>query len=64
MENLPMIDPHVRLFSFTLRGGVYHSIEVDVGQRRIEVTTSPTGRSIHVWVDRVKWGPIPEEVQP
>lgn len=56
--------PHVRVLSFTHRGGIYHSTVIDVAQRKIEVTTSPTGRSVHVWIDGVKWGPIPNEVQP
>jgi|DEB0MinimDraft_6_1074348.scaffolds.fasta_scaffold02773_7 hypothetical protein len=48
--------PDVRLFSFTHRGGTYHQTVIDVG-RKVEVTTSPTGRSVHVWVDGVKWEP-------
>lgn len=45
------------LASFTFdRGprGVYQLLDLYVGDRRIEVTVSPTGRSVQVFVDGVK----------
>lgn len=43
------------------RGGVYNLAWVrwvsGKKNRKVEVTVSPTGRSVMVYVDNVKWGP-------
>ena len=47
-----MSDPmDVRHFTFRHRGGVYHTAVVEAGGHKIEVTCSPTGRSVHLHVN-------------
>lgn len=49
----------VHWFRFQPRpdGGRYHVVNVDAGNRHVEVTISPTGRSVHVYVDGQRVAP-------
>lgn len=48
----------VRHFTFRPdeRRGKYHQAVVDVGDHSVEVTCSPTGRSVHVYIDGERVG--------
>ncbi len=54
-------DLALRHFTFTLNpdGGVYEQVEASwrsgARPRKAEITVSPTGRSVHVYVDGEKW---------
>jgi hypothetical protein len=41
-------------FAFEHRGGTYHQLNIQSEGRKIEVTVSPTGRSVRVFVDGVE----------
>ena len=44
-----------RVVSIDQRRGDYEVVFIDAGDRHVQVTVSPTGRSIQVHVDGVKW---------
>lgn len=44
----------VRWFRFGTETGQYLALDLWVGERRVEVTVSPTGRSVRVFVDGVE----------
>ena len=46
-------DVKVRHFTFAMRDGAapHSCAKIDAGRRRIEITESPTGRSVQVWID-------------
>lgn len=52
-----MAEVHVRHSVVTVNEhrGVYDVVFIDIGKRRMQVTVSPTGKSIQVHVDGVKW---------
>ena len=52
-----MADVDVRHFkaNFNLRRHAHDVVIVRAGKRRIEVTISPTGKSVQVFVDGEKW---------
>lgn len=56
-----MPEPDVRLLSFPHRGSTYFSVMTSWKKRDIEVTLSPTGRSVHVFVDGEKYTPTWKE---
>lgn len=50
----------VRAFTFTVKDrdpGPYTCAKVDIGRRQVEITVSPTERTIHIHVDGVIWKP-------
>jgi prolyl-tRNA editing enzyme YbaK/EbsC (Cys-tRNA(Pro) deacylase) len=44
-----------RVVNIDQRRGDYEVVFIDAGDRHVQVTVSPTGRSIQVYVDGMKW---------
>ena len=48
---MTVINLHHFTWKLSDKRGVYESLHVTVGTHRVEITASPTGRSVHVHVD-------------
>jgi hypothetical protein len=53
-----LLDITARWLRWPLRGRWYRTLKLDWNDREIEITWSSTGRSVHVYVDGVQWGPL------
>lgn len=53
-------EPFVRMLRFVHRGGMYHAVKIDSPHHRVEVTVSPTGRSVQVYMDGKRMVPEPD----
>ena len=45
---------NVRRFPFFHQGRLYEILKIKAGKREVEITVSPTGRSVQVFVDGEK----------
>ena len=55
---MTVLDRYAYRIAWRKGRGAYDTCVTTTEHHRIEVTTSPAGRTVHVHVDGQRWGPI------